>query len=144
MCMNPKCCCKHHPEFREPPAETVEEEYLAPAETPAFLPEDWRELVPPTFENRDPLPRGPSPSIDNIRSSSRRPHCTCDARMQEPDPDWPGCCARCSGVIDRAEAMLYDSQRRKSALRNELSPEEQTKGPIRRLLEALKPTTGPK
>lgn len=132
-----------HPKFREPFAETVDEKQLGSEKTAAFLPEDWPELVPPTFESQDPKPRGPAASIEYTHSMSRLPTCTCDGAMREPNPDWPGCCARCGGVIDRSEAMLYDSQLRKSALHNGVNPEKQSRGPIRRLLEALK-STGPK
>jgi hypothetical protein len=134
-----RCEFCSHPMFREPSVQILEEEHLSQEKTPPLLPGDWPELVPPTFEIHDPLPSGQSASIEYATSISRRPKCTCDAGMQELDPDWPGCCARCGGLIDRSEAVRYYDQVRKSALQNAVTAEKVGRGPIRRLLDALKP-----
>jgi len=131
-----------HPKFREPTSGIVEIKQPDSEKTPAFLPENWPEVTPPTFETHDPLPHRLSAPIEYNHSISERPTCTCDGIMREPEPDWPGCCARCLGVIDRSEAMLYDRQVRKSTLQNGVTLDKASKGPIHRLLMALKSTTG--
>ena len=118
-----------HPKFREPTVEILKEELPAPKTAPA-LPKDWPKVwTPQTFEINDP----PESQVSQLK-------CTCDGIIQLPDRDWPGCCARCGGVIDRSEATLYDSQVRKSALHNGVTREKTSEGSVRTLLEALKST----
>ena len=133
-----------HSEFRGPFSERVKqsEEHATSDKTRALQQGAGQlELAPVAVETHR-LPREPIHSIEHAHVIGRpllRPKCTCDGRMQEPDPDWHGCCVRCRGVIDRSEATLFEKQRRERALRNALTPESWLRETVNRLLAALEP-----